>query len=128
MIQAIAACLAFIWVLSEGNAEGNGFPPTAQWGLREEFERKENNSNYTICRIQVFILFYCYLFYFFSFLFLSIERTRKLTGQERIHFYFYFYSHFYSHSYSHSYFHYSNLITIMVLLPGTPIEYLLLVM
>lgn len=54
LIQAIAACLSFIWVLSEASEEGNGFPPSSVWGLREDFEYLEPDSaeNYTICRIQ----------------------------------------------------------------------------
>jgi len=65
LMQGLAAILCFIWVLSEGNAGGNGFPPSQQFGLIKDFEvnttipknqskqeRINASSYYTICRVQ----------------------------------------------------------------------------
>lgn len=57
LMQGLAAILCFIWVLSEGNGNGNGFPPSQQFGLLHDFEPNTSNANdtylyYTVCRIQ----------------------------------------------------------------------------
>jgi len=51
-VQVLGALMCFLFILAEGNSGGNGFPPVSAFGLAQDFEKKQNQTDYNICRVQ----------------------------------------------------------------------------